>query len=292
MNQLQQKQTERTSEQSVSLKFLPKEASITSLRQKLPLGNSYKSDYRSWVEWASDWDTSSTIVFNLLSSLGLREHHTFLDIGCGSLRVGRLLIPYLLPEKYFGIEREQWVLEEGIHHEVGNDLVEMKKPRFSIDETFELSSFGYQFNFILCNLVFVHQPKKNISKCLSEAKNVLKPNGFFIANFEIGKKNYLGEEISYPEMIPYTMEFIRSIASKHDLVCTEIDWNSLSPTIQWVIFTHPGGEKNLPSFDDRLISQHEIEYIKAKFLRYANHPYVKFGVKVRYFLQRLGIKIS
>jgi hypothetical protein len=41
--------------------------------------------------------------FRLLTSLGLREHHSVLDFGCRSLREGRLLIPYLLPGRYYGL---------------------------------------------------------------------------------------------------------------------------------------------------------------------------------------------
>ena len=63
---------------------------------------------------AENYDLSSALQFSLLTSLGLRENHTLLDIGCGSLRGGRLALMYLLPEHYYGIEPEQWLIEEGI----------------------------------------------------------------------------------------------------------------------------------------------------------------------------------
>ena len=64
--------------------------------------NAGDEHYRAYVGPPADYDLVSAMVFNLLTSMGLRQHHRVLDIGCGSLRVGRLLIPYLNPKNYFG----------------------------------------------------------------------------------------------------------------------------------------------------------------------------------------------
>ena len=69
--------------------------------------------HRAWVGSPDNYDLSSALQFSLLTSLGLRENHTLLDIGCGSLRGGRLALMYLLPEHYYGIEPEQWLIDEG-----------------------------------------------------------------------------------------------------------------------------------------------------------------------------------
>jgi len=57
--------------------------------------------YRAYVGPPEDYDLIAAMTFNLLTTLGLRQHHSLLDIGCGSLRIGRLLIPYLNQGKYF-----------------------------------------------------------------------------------------------------------------------------------------------------------------------------------------------
>jgi len=44
------------------------------------------------------------MTFNLLTTLGLRQASSLLDVGWRSLRIGRLLIPYLNLGKYFGVE--------------------------------------------------------------------------------------------------------------------------------------------------------------------------------------------
>ena len=60
--------------------------------------------------------------------LGLREHHSVLDFGCGSLRAGRLLIPYLLEGRYYGLEPNRWLIEDAMEHELGGALIDLKRP--------------------------------------------------------------------------------------------------------------------------------------------------------------------
>ena len=53
--------------------------------------------YAAYVGPPEQYDFMGATQFRLLTTLGLREHHSVLDFGCGSLRAGRLLIPYLAP---------------------------------------------------------------------------------------------------------------------------------------------------------------------------------------------------
>jgi len=86
--------------------------------------------YRAYVGPPEDYDLVAAMAFNLLTTLGLRQHHSLLDIGCGSLRIGRLLIPYLNRGNYFGVEPNKWLVDEGISRELGETLVQIKRPTF------------------------------------------------------------------------------------------------------------------------------------------------------------------
>src|SRR5688572_4495446 len=103
--------------------------------------------YRAFVGPPATYDIIAASQFNLLTSLGLRDHHKLLDIGCGSLRGGRLFIPYLQPESYYGIEPEQWLVEDGIENEIGHDQIALKSPRFDYNAEFNLRVFGEHFDF-------------------------------------------------------------------------------------------------------------------------------------------------
>jgi hypothetical protein len=68
-----------------------------------PLGvglNPGDPHYRAFVGPPEDYDLVAAMCFGLLTSLGLRGRHRVLDVGCGSLRLGRLLIPYLNADNY------------------------------------------------------------------------------------------------------------------------------------------------------------------------------------------------
>ena len=95
--------------------------------------------YRAYIGSPDLYDLLAASHFRLVTLLGLREHHSFLDIGCGSLRAGKLLIPYLLPERYYGIEPNEWLVREGIEKEVGQGLVALKKATFAYVDDFSFS---------------------------------------------------------------------------------------------------------------------------------------------------------
>src|SRR3984893_18959417 len=106
--------------------------------------------YRAYVGPPEDYDLVAAMTFNLLTTLGLRQHHSLLDVGCGSLRIGRLLIPYLNRGKYFGVEPNEWLVEQGIKRELGEALVQIKSPRcFFTDSPESIAKAETAFNFAL-----------------------------------------------------------------------------------------------------------------------------------------------
>jgi hypothetical protein len=96
--------------------------------------------YKSSVGPPDQFELIGQAQFEHLRHWGLAANHYLLDIGCGSLRGGRFAIRILEPEHYYGVEPNQWLIDEGIKHELGAQLLQLKRPVFSNDAEFNLGA--------------------------------------------------------------------------------------------------------------------------------------------------------
>jgi len=201
-------------------------------------GNPNDPEHRKWV--GRDWDLLGAHQFNVLTSLGLRDSHYLLDIGCGSLRGGRFLMSYLLPGHYFAIEPEKWAVESGIKDEVGQNFIDLKSPSFDYNNSGNLSIFDKKFDYIIAHSVFIHSDKNFIENCIKEAKKVLKPDGIFAANFFFSNLDSKEAGWNYPDSRRYQKDTIRKIVRDVGLKMEILPWkHPHGPAHTWVVITHP-----------------------------------------------------
>ncbi len=212
------------------------------LGKDLPIGSRH---YRAFVGPPEKYDLVAAMQFNLLTALGLREFHYMLDIGCGSLRGGRLYISYLLPDRYFGIEPAVWLIDEGVKNECGKDLLKIKRPVFSHDSDFTCTKFNQKFDFILAQSIFSHASQQQIRRCFSQVEKCMIPSSVFAATFLMGTDDYVGNEWVYPNCVTYTLERIEELAKEFGLIVKVIDWPH--PNGQtWVLITYPDNGIAMP----------------------------------------------
>lgn len=193
--------------------------------------------YRAYIGPPGDYDLVSAMVFNLLTCLGLRQHHKVLDIGCGSLRSGRLLIPYLNRGNYHGIEPNEWLVKDGIANEIGNDLVRIKQPSFSFQTSMSDFSKPLALDFAVAQSIFSHTGKDLFEKWLSETSFHLKPTGVLLGTFLTGDEDFEGEGWVYPGCVLFTPETVRSLAEAHGFGFAMLDW--FHPRQKWAAFYKP-----------------------------------------------------
>ncbi len=153
------------------------------------------TDPKAYVSPGVPYD-SGAIAFCRLLDLGLREHHTLLDFGCGSLRVGRFLITMLDRGNYYAIEPQDWLLKAGLA-EMGADVVDVKKPQFLHNDNFNVGAFGKKFDFILISSIITHQSHAQMTEMFATAARALAPGGTIAGDFrdaeKSGAKDYEGE---------------------------------------------------------------------------------------------------
>lgn len=195
-------------------------------------------DYRAFVGPPERYDLIAAMTFNLLTTLGMREHHRVLDIGCGSLRVGRLLIPYLRAGHYTGIEPNRWLVEEGIERETGRDLIALKTPRFLFAAGAAELAPEPQFDYVFAQSIFSHCGLDLIEHWLRDVHPRLQAEGVFVATFFPGPADHAGRGWSYPANVRYRTDTIAALAAEVGFAFRPLDWTH--PSQQWVLLTKGG----------------------------------------------------
>lgn len=245
--------------------------------------------YRAWVGPPEKYDLVAAMQFNLLTTLGLREHHHVLDIGCGSLRAGRLLIPYLLPGRYHGIEPEAWLIEEAVQKEIGPDLVRLKQPVFRHVADFSLTGFGRGFDYIVAQSIFSHTSQAQIKRCLAEARQVMGPSSIFAATFIVGTDNYTGEGWVYPGCVTYTVDHFRRLAAEagfgfrllHCPHATGQTWAALVDPAHALLQTDPTEQNQLSPVEV------ELDLCKQQLGRMRKHAGVRLALGFHDWVRRV-----
>jgi len=194
--------------------------------------------YRAYVGPPEDYDLIAAMTFNLLTTLGLRQHHSLLDVGCGSLRIGRLLIPYLNRGKYFGVEPNEWLVEEGIKRELGEALLEIKRPTFFFSDSPEtFAKAKASFDFAVAQSIFSHCGLDLIKKWLSAISRSLAEDGVLAATFLPGEEDSPAKGWVYPECVNYRQVTMRQVAADAGLRFELLDWKH--PRQTWALFAAP-----------------------------------------------------
>jgi len=128
------------------------------------------------------WEEMGRHQFDYLVAEGLQRRHKLLDVGCGSLRGGLHFIDYLDAGNYFGIDINQSLIDAA-HLELKEAGLTGKRPVLMVDDRFDFSEFGEQFDFMLSVSVFTHLPLNNIVRCLKNASTCLSVGGAYYATF-------------------------------------------------------------------------------------------------------------
>jgi SAM-dependent methyltransferase len=195
--------------------------------------------YRAYVGPPEDYDLVAAMAFNLLTTLGLRQHHSLLDIGCGSLRIGRLLIPYLNRGKYFGVEPNEWLVDEGIRRELGETLVQIKHPAFFFSDSPDtIAQAKISFDFALAQSIFSHCGLDLIKGWLSAISSSLARDGALVATFLVGEEDSGQTGWIYPDCVNYRAATLERAAKNVNLRFEILDWKH--PRQTWALFAAPG----------------------------------------------------
>lgn len=197
--------------------------------------------YTAYVGPPQDYDFMGATQFRLLTTLGLRDHHRLLDFGCGSLRAGRLLIPYLNPGNYYGIEPNRWLIDDAIEREVGADQIRIKRPQFLHHDTFNCGAFGVPFDYIVAQSIFSHCGADLIARGTKQFAVNLKPHGIAAVTFihpDTGQDPEPGQGWVYPGVVTHSVEDVAELIRAAGLHGISIPWHHPRQT-WWILSRDP-----------------------------------------------------
>jgi SAM-dependent methyltransferase len=163
--------------------------------------------HEQWLEFGK-------MQFDYLVKHGLGPADRVLEIGCGNLRAGRLLIDYLETGNYYGIDISGDILISA-EHVLSQARLQDKLPRLALtgDLTFDFLPDNH-FTVIHANSVFTHCPIEIIDECFANIGRIMAPDGFFDFTF------YAHDDRDYQvlrEDFYYRPETLFALAERHGL---------------------------------------------------------------------------
>lgn len=155
-----------------------------------------RGDHRAVV--GGLWNELGALQHDFLIAEGLRPSDRVIDIGCGSLRAGVRLVPFLHPGHYFGIELLPELLDAGYEREIVPAGLAGRLPRANLVATgdFDLSAFPVVFQYGIAQSVFTHLPLGFLGRCLRAVADRFTSTGRLYVTF-----------FQAPEILPASAEF-------------------------------------------------------------------------------------
>ncbi len=123
-----------------------------------------------------DWSEVAREQLDFLVDDGLQPHHTVVDYGCGSLRLGQHLIRYLQPGLYWGLDITDTFIQMGVA-QLGYDLMEAKRPHLKIiSRGASEEARKARPDFVWCRAVLRHVPPAELNQFFDELMSVMAEN--------------------------------------------------------------------------------------------------------------------
>lgn len=155
-----------------------------------------RGEHRDFI--GGEWEALGRLQKDYLVAQGLEPHHRLVDVGCGALRAGLYLVPYLESGRYFGLDINASLIAAGRQELEAAGLGD-REVHLLVDDSFRVDRFGERFDFALAQSVFTHLPMNLVVICLKRVGEVLAPGGrFFTTFFRAPEPAYLETIVHQP----------------------------------------------------------------------------------------------
>lgn len=120
-----------------------------------------------------DCIADSRRTFSKLVNKGIRPGDTFVDLGCGTLRVGALFIEFLEADRYIGLDIDERILATG-RSQLPTELIESKRPVLEVISPESLSrAAARQPRWVCSKGVLQHVPPEEINEYFENLSHLI-----------------------------------------------------------------------------------------------------------------------
>ena len=111
------------------------------------------------------WDETGRVQMAALQAEGLMPHHSLLDIGAGSLRLGCKAVPFLDPGQYWGTDQSAALMQRGYDLELA-DKTRLSRSHLIEDADFSFPGIPPDIDYAIAFAVFTHLPADYLALAL------------------------------------------------------------------------------------------------------------------------------
>lgn len=192
---------------------------LYGLRSIVP-GLRYTHRIESLVGPLGYWNQLQRYQLRVVTELGLKPHHTLLDIGCGPLQGGIVFTRYLEPAHYVGVDHKPSAIKAA-HDELSRRRLWGKNPRVLFSHCFGDDHLGdAQFDFIWLSQVLYYFDESAADRLFAMARRRLRPGGMMAGDIlgPATDSSFLRD----PKPPAHTPESLDKMARPHGLRTTRL----------------------------------------------------------------------
>ena len=180
------------------------------------------TDYRvktAGVEGAigdhTEWESYGELQCAFLIGQGLKPGHTLLDVGCGTGRLSRKVVPYLNPSRYIGYDISTGALSAARDIAFGEGWYS-KNPEF----VSSLSGLVEPFDYLWAFSVFIHVPVGVMRDTFAQCRRLMHEQSRFYMSYVPEKR----DERTGLKQFRRTFETYVETAEREGLSFEPVEW--------------------------------------------------------------------
>lgn len=175
----------------------------------------------------SQYRESAEAYFELFREAGLTPEDRVIDYGCGSLRIGSVLIPFLDPGHYHGLDTSERFFQDALSRLPGN-LRQEKRPQCGVIDRKSITHLAAKIRptFLISTHVLIHIPRKELPGFFTNISSLISSGGLALVDFIQSSKPTRFHELTWS----YPLDLLVSEASKQRLETVVVD-ESDSPAL-------------------------------------------------------------